>query len=136
MVADAVDIGITLKTIPQTVTLNGDDNDDESLDLFRCGMASSSEPEEYIKFPCDLPQWDQITQILTELRDNLCLEPSPSLLVKQLDYVHRLVQNPDASPRQDKQEKKRSCRCTVTAGNFQFILLCPSNAILTVKLLT
>ena len=70
-------------------------------------MASSHVAEEYVHFPCGLPQWERITQILTELRDNLCIDPSPSLLVKQLNFIHQLVEDPSARPKGiDNRDKK------------------------------
>ena len=83
---------------------------------FRCGMASPNAAGEYIQFPCDLPQWERITHILTELRDNLCIEPSPSLLVKQLNFIHQLVQDPDACTHPDRGEKKKKGLIAFTTG--------------------
>ena len=80
-------------------------------------MASSHVAKENVQLPCDLHHWERITLILTELRDNLCIDPSPSLLVKQLNFVHQLIQDPNTSTLgPDKKDKKQKGFNTFTAG--------------------
>ena len=77
---------------------------------------ASPNAAEYVQFPCNLPQWERITEILTELRDNLCIEPSPSLLVKQLNFIHGLVQDPDDCTLPDRGEKTKKGLFAFTEG--------------------
>lgn len=77
------------------------------------GMESEPEQERFVRFPCDLPQWDKITQALIELRENLCVDPSPWQLVKQLNFIYQLAQ--DSVPPEKAVKKQKEFK-TFTAG--------------------
>ena len=69
---------------------------------FRRGMASALE---CVLLPCDLPQWERIIHLLTELKDSLAVDPSPAYLVKQLNLVHHLAQNRAVPSSQDSKKE-------------------------------